>query len=167
MDHTHDHHGHDHHTHGHHGHDHHGHDHRPGHNGAPADHLHSHPGHLQAQGGEDAEARERIEDLCAAFIDGFTEAADKVSFLRLAGVPFEMAGADGLAMKLVDVAIRTDYQVGTASPGFASLELVYLPFAGTMVRERTRLDLVYVSLTERRDVPLGEIIGSKHAPPSG
>jgi hypothetical protein len=162
MDHTHDHHGHDHHTH-----DHDGHDHMPGHNGAPADHLHSHPGHLHAHGGEDAETRETIEDLCAAFIDGFTEAADKVSFLRLAGVPFEMVGADGLAMKLVDVAIRTDYQVGTASPGFASRELVYLPFAGAMVRERTRLDLVYVSLTERRDVPLGEIIGSKHGPPGG
>jgi len=148
MDHRHDHHEH-HHPHGH------------GHNGAPADHLHSHPGHLHAHGGGDAALRERIEDLCAAFIDGFAEAGDKVSFLRLAGIPFEIEGADGLAMKLVDVAIRSDYQVGTASPGFASRELVYLPFAGTMVRERTRLDLVYVSLTERRDVPLAEVIRTR------
>ena len=149
MDHKHDHHAHDH-THSHS----HGHmtGHMHGHNGAPADHLHSHPGHLHGQGGDPA--REEIEDLCAAFIEGFTEAPDKVSFLRLAGIPFEIDGADGLTLKLVDVAIRSDYQVGTASPGFASRELVYLPFAGAMVRERTRLDLVYVSLTERRDVDL-------------
>ena len=157
MDHTHD---HDRHGHDHGGHDHpHGHMH--GHNGAPADHLHSHPGRLHSHAGGDAELREKIEDLCAAFIDGFNEAADKVSFLRLAGIPFEIEGGDGLKMNLVDVAVRSEYQVGTASPGFASRELVYMPFAGAMVRERTQLDLVYVSLTERRDVPLAEVIRAR------
>ena len=147
-----------------HGHDHgHGHGHpnthaHMGHNGAPPRHLHSHM-HGPGQGEEGA--TDGLEELCATFIDGFREAEDKVSFLRLAGIPFEIPGEDGLSMKLVDVALSTEYQVGTASPGFASEELVYMPYTGALVRERVKLDFVYVSLKGRRDVPLAEVIGGR------
>jgi hypothetical protein len=47
------------------------------------------------------------------------KAQDKTSFLRLAGIPFERPGKGGAtALKLVDVALRTDWQVGTAAPSF-------------------------------------------------
>ncbi|KAA2314219.1 hypothetical protein DL237_04295 [Pseudooceanicola sediminis] len=142
-------HDHPHHHHGHHDdhhHDHtHGHDHRPpaqGHNGAHAHHLHSH-----AKPEDDAAD---LQVLTAQFIDGFVTAADKASYLKLAGVPLERAGQGGeTALKLVDIELKTEWQVGTASPSFGSRELSYLPFPGQMVRERTNMSLVYVSSSEK------------------
>ncbi len=49
----------------------------------------------------------------------------------------------------MDVELRTEWQVGTASPSFGSRELSYLPFPGEMVTERTNMGLVYVSLASR------------------
>jgi hypothetical protein len=128
---------------------HHGQGHTHGHNGPPeGEHLHSHPL------GRSAAEREELEVLASTFIDTFRQAADKTSWLRLAGVPFELRGSDGLMLKLVDVEIVSNWQVATASPGFGSRELVYLPMPGEMVKERTNFRLTYVSLTERRDLDL-------------
>lgn len=152
-DHPHDHahhHGHDHHGHHHHGHHHHG----PGHNHAAADHLHS---HLHS---EDRAAE--LQVLATQFIDGFVQAADKTSYLRLAGVPFERPGAGGAtALKLVDVALRTEWQVGTASPSFGTRELSYLPFPGLMVRERTNMSLVYVSMDEKSVLDIRDFLAGR------
>ena len=103
------------------------------------DHLHS---HLKPED----EAAE-LQVLAEQFIDGFTQAKDKMSYLRLAGVPLERKEPGGeLMMKLVDVQLTTEWQVGTASPSFGSPELSYLPYPGEMVTERTNLGFVYVSL---------------------
>ncbi|OOY26977.1 hypothetical protein BMI90_14775 [Thioclava sp. L04-15] len=136
------HHHHDHghaHSHGHsHDHAHHGH----GHNHAHGEHLHSHMHH------EDEAAD--LQVLATQFIDGFVQASDKTSYLKLAGVPFERASATGpKSLKLVDVELKTEWQVGTASPSFGSRELSYLPFPGEMVRERTNMSLIYVSMDEK------------------
>ncbi|MEO0829965.1 MAG: hypothetical protein AAFY03_05840, partial [Pseudomonadota bacterium] len=105
-----------------------------GHNHAH-DHLHS---HLKP---EDKAAE--LQVLTTQFIDGFVQAADKTAYLRLAGVPFERPGKGGdTALKLVDVALTTEWQVGTASPSFGSRELSYLSYPGDMVRERTNLALI-------------------------
>ena len=78
-----------------------------------------------------AKARARIcRRLAEAFIDGFRQAEDKTSYLRLAGVPDAIDGPDGLARRLVDVTVTDGFQVATASPGFGSRELVYLPYPG-------------------------------------
>ncbi len=112
-----------------------------GHNHAH-DHLHS---HLPP---EDAAAE--LQVLATQFIDGFVQAADKTAYLKLAGVPFERPGAGGAtALKLVDVSLTTEWQVGTASPSFGSRELSYLPFPGEMVKDRTNMALVYVSSDEK------------------
>lgn len=144
-------HGHDHH-HGH-GHDH-GHTHAgAGHNhvGPPPEHLHSH------MHGDDA--ADDLRDLATAFIEGFRSADDKTSFLRLAGVPFELEDDTGApTLKLVEVQLSNAYQVATASPAFGTPDLVYLPFHGSMVRDRTDMTFVYVSLFERRDVDLLEFL---------
>lgn len=133
-DHPHHHH-HHHHAHGH-GHD--ARDHPHGHN-RPDDHLHSH------MHGPDRAAE--LQVLTGQFIDGFVQAKDKMSYLRLAGVPLEKPGKDGgPPLKLVDVRLTTEWQVGTASPSFGSRELSYLPFPGEMIAERTNMALVYVSL---------------------
>jgi len=150
-DHHHHHHGHDHH------HDHH-HPHGPGHN-----HAHDHGEHLHSHVHGDA-AKERAEELrvlATAFLDGYRKAGDKTSFLRVAGVPFKRQGTDGLAMHLVETRIESNWQLGTASPAFGSRELVYLPYPGEMVSERETMSFTYVSLTERTDIDLTEILANR------
>jgi hypothetical protein len=118
------------------------------------DHLHS---HLKP---EDEAAEIRV--LATQFIDGFIQAADKTAYLRLAGVPFERRGSTGAkALKLVDVSLTTEWQVGTASPSFGSRELSYLPFPGEMVSERTNMALVYVSMDEKSLLDIRDFLAHK------
>ena len=92
------------HTHHQHGHDHHHHDvghnhsHGPGHNHTPDhDHLHSH-----VHGQSDADHAEELQVLSSSFVEGFRKADDKASYLRLADIPFQTTGKDGLTMHLVE-----------------------------------------------------------------
>ena len=112
------------HSHGHtHGHSHsrsddHGHPHpHSEHNSTPSEHLHSH-----MHGDNAHERAEEVKTLTASFLEGFRAASDKPSYLRLAGIPFQKTGEDGLTMNLVDASIHANWQIGTASPGFASRE---------------------------------------------
>ena len=124
-----------------------------GHNHA-RDHLHS---HLPPE-----DAAEELQVLATQFIDGFVQAADKTAYLRLAGVPFERPGKSGAAsLKLVDVSLATEWQVGSASPSFGSRELSYLPFPGAMVKERANMALVYVSSDEKSLLDIREFLSSR------
>lgn len=119
-------------------------------------HLHS---HLPP---EDAAAE--LQTLATQFIDGFVQAADKAAYLKLAGVPLERPGKTGpSALKLVDVSLTTEWQVGTASPSFGSRELSYLPFPGEMIRERTNMALVYVSMDEKDTLDIRTFLASKES----
>jgi hypothetical protein len=130
----------------------HDHPHPAGHNHPhDGDHLHSHM--------HDADEAADLQVLAAQFIDGFLQAKDKTSYLRLAGVAFERPGvAAASALKLVDVQLTTEWQVGTASPSFGSRELSYLPFPGSMVRERTNMALVYVSMDEKQTLDIRDFL---------
>ncbi len=129
-----------------------------GHNHPPAEpDLHSHPhGHPHAP----APDRDRDEDrlLADALMEGFKAAEDKASFLRMAQIPLHLHGEDGEMLRLVDVELRSAYQVATASPGFGTGDLVYLPFPANLIRERADMVFVYVSLKARRDVGLAEMV---------
>jgi len=135
-------------------HDHHHHPHD--HNHAGSDHLHSH-----VHGGSGADRAEELQALSASFIDGFRSAGDKISYLRLARVPFHRPGTDGLVQHLVDAKIESNWQIGTASPAFASRELVYMPFPGSMVQARETMIFTYVSLTERSDLDLIDLLSQR------
>ncbi|WP_417719109.1 hypothetical protein [Salipiger sp.] len=144
---------HDHHHHGPQGHHHHHHPHDHNHS-HDADHLHSHM--------HDHDEAADLQVLAAQFIDGFVTARDKTSYLKLAGVPFERPGTGGAkALKLVDVELRTEWQVGTASPSFGSRELSYLPFPGEMVTERTNMALVYVSMEEKSLLDIRDFLAKR------
>ncbi|MEM8742633.1 MAG: hypothetical protein AAGE13_14210 [Pseudomonadota bacterium] len=130
-----------------------------GHNHA-AEHLHSHakPEDMAAE----------LQVLSDQFIDGFRQAADKMAYLRLAGVPLERPDAQGgPSLKLVDVEIVTAWQMGTASPGFGTRELSYLPFPGEMIAERTNLGLIYVSLDRRDVLDLRDFLAARHSEAPG
>lgn len=123
-------------------------------------HNHSHE-HLHSHLKPEDQAAE-IQLLATQFIDGFIQAADKTAYLRLAGVPFERPGSTGAkALKLVDVSLTTEWQVGTASPSFGSRELSYLPFPGEMVSERTNMALVYVSMDEKSLLDIRDFLAHK------
>lgn len=129
----------------------HAHSHGHGHNHAHPDHLHSHM--------HDPDLAAELQVLSAQFIDGFVHARDKSSYLRLAGVPFERDGQEGKgSLKLVDVQLVTEWQVGTASPGFGTRQLSYLPYPGEMVQERTNMAFLYVSISERQVLDLKEFL---------
>ena len=127
--------------------------HGPGHNHDGVGHLHSHVHQHSAR-----DRDEELKVLMEGFIDGFRAAADKTSYLRIAGVPFQRPGSDGLTLRLVDAHIDSNWQIATASPAFGSRELVYMPYPGGMVRGRETMSFVYVSLTERADISLTEIL---------
>jgi len=127
-----------------------------GHNHAHGDHLHS---HVPA-----ADRARDLQVLSTQFIEGFVTAKDKMAYLRLAGVPLEIeAPAGGPSMKLVDVQLTTEWQVGTASPSFGSRELSYLPYPGEMVTERTNLGFVYVSIDAKHIVDLRSFLANHAA----
>jgi hypothetical protein len=94
----------------------------------------------------------------SAFIDGFRAAADKQGFLALARIPLELPDSDGPSLKLVEVILADSFEVGRASPGFASRELVYHPLPGKLVTSRTRLSFRYVSIARARELSLAEVL---------
>jgi hypothetical protein len=120
-----------------------------GHHHHPHDHNHSHADLLHSHLTPEAEAA-ALQVVTAECSDGFVAAKDKQAYLRLAGVPLERPGKAGASeLKLVDVKLTTEWQVGTASPSFGTRELSYLPFPGEMIRDRTNMFLVYVSMDEK------------------
>lgn len=101
--------------------------------------------------------------LEAAFIDGFRTASDRRGFLRLAAVPDELPHG----LKLVEVRIEDGYTVGSAAPGFASAELVYQPLPNGMIRGSSRLVFVYVSISQRRELSLADVVALRDGGESG
>ena len=129
-----------------------GHNHPPDH-----EHLHSHL-HDGPQAAAPGKRRDDDSLLADALMEGFDAADDKASFLRMARIPQHLQDADGSTLRLVDVELRYAYQIATASPAFNTDELVYLPFPASMIRERATMVFVYVSLRDRRDVGLEEMV---------
>jgi hypothetical protein len=96
-----------------------------------------------------------IED---AFISGFRAAPDKAGFLALARIPLELPGREGPGLKLLEVVLEESVEVGRASPGFASRELVYHPLPGKLVTTRMRLAFRYVSTERLEELSLAEVL---------
>ena len=117
-------------------------------------HLHSHM--------DEEDRAAEVGVLAAQFIEGFKAASDKASYLRLNGIPLEVASlTGGKPLKLVDMAIESAWQLAAASPGFGGGELNHMMFPGQMIDERVNCRLTYVSLAERRDVDLREMLAER------
>ena len=99
----------------------------------------------------------------AAFVDGFRQASDPTSFLRLARVPFELALADGTRLALLRVEVEAIADVGAVTPHLGGASFRYDPLPGRMVSRRSRLRFVYfdgqglraLGLTEVRNIAGG------------
>jgi len=155
------------------GHDHDHHDHHngggeptaagPGHNHAVAGrkpvqwHV---PHRADAPAGVAGQAPEPDLDLIeAAFVDGFRQASDATSFLRLAQVPFELTTADGVRLVLLRVELDAIADVGTVTPHLGGMSFRYDPLPARMVSRRSRLRFVYFDGQSLRALGLAEVRG--------
>jgi hypothetical protein len=149
------------HDHGHdHDHDHH-HDHGgPGHNRSserPAAQWqtpHS-PGQQPA-----ATAEADLDKVEAAFIDGFIDAPDPVSFLRLGRIPFEMIAADGATLNLLRVEIDALADVGSLTPHLGGGSFRYDPLPSSLVSHRRRLRFIYFDGEKLRPLTFTDVRAS-------
>ena len=98
--------------------------------------------------------------LESAFIDGFRQARDKQGFLRLAQIPLELDRPGQAGLKLMQVVIEEAFEVGRASPGFGSRELVYHPLPANLVTAQSQLHFRYVSADTLRELTLAEALGA-------
>lgn len=113
--------------------------------------VHAHP-HPHA-----AESAEEMKAVEAAFIAGFRDAPDKQAFLRLSSIPLSLDRPGATALKLIEVKLEDKFQVGSASPGFATRELSYQPLPAALVGQSTTLSFVYVSADAVVERSLAEI----------
>jgi hypothetical protein len=102
--------------------------------------------------------QEELQAAETAFVEGFRQVSDKLGFLRLARIPLEIEGVGEPSLKLMQVAVEEVFEVGRASPGFGSRELVYHPLPGKLVTSKTRLSFHYVSSTTAREFALAELL---------
>jgi len=110
---------------------------------------------------------EHLHAAEAAFIEGFRAASDKQAFLTLARIPLELTVPDGPGLKLVQVLLEDTVEVGRASRGFASKELVYQALPAALVTSATRLRFRYISAETVRELSLVEVTAAAshgHAP---
>jgi hypothetical protein len=125
----------------------HGHDHAHDHGAGSAHHHHA---NVAANAAE-------MKAVEAAFIAGFRDAPDKQAFLRLSGIPLSLERPSLTSLKLIEVKLTDKFQVGSASPGFATRELSYQPLPAALVAQTTTLAFVYVSADTVVEKVLSEV----------
>jgi hypothetical protein len=100
--------------------------------------------HLSADATPDHEHGEAdLDQVEAAFIEGFLAASDPTSFLRLAGIPFRARANDGAALSLLRVETDVVADVGSVTPHLGGGSFRYDPLPAQLVARRRRLRFVY------------------------
>jgi hypothetical protein len=138
--------GHHHHPHDHHaGHDHdeHHHDHSPGHNAMRRPVQWQTPHDPSANQKADPSPEPDFDLVETAFVAGFVNAPDPVSFLRLARIPFTGRTAAGETLQLLRVETDEAVDVASITPHLGGETMRYDPLPPRMVSRRRRLSFIY------------------------
>ncbi len=101
---------------------------------------------------------EEIKLLEQTFVDGYRKAEDKLGFMRLSGIPMELALDGCPACKLVKVKVSDTFTVGSAGPGFGSKDPVYHPFPGEMVTSEVVLEFLFVHADGTKIYTLAQLL---------
>jgi len=101
-------------------------------------------------------AQSDLDLVEAAFVEGFLDASDATSFLRLARVPFEGTAPDGARLALLRVEVDSVADVGSITPHLGGATFRYDPLPARMVSHRKRLRLVYFDGQGTRLLQLAE-----------
>lgn len=91
----------------------------------------------------DEQGEPDLDQVEAAFAEGFTAAGDPTSFLRLANVPFAATARDGTKLVLLRVEIESVTDVGSLMPHLGGATFRYDPLPAALVTRRRRLRFVY------------------------
>jgi hypothetical protein len=94
----------------------------------------------------------------AAFAEGFMDASDPTSFLRLAHVRFEGIASDGAKLALLRVEVDAVADVGSVSPHLGGGTFRYDPLPAKLVSRRKRLRFVYFDGQGLRQLALADVI---------
>lgn len=101
--------------------------------------------------------RERDLDLVeASFVEGFQEAKDPTSFLRMASIPFVGVGSDGQRLHLLRVETGISADVGSVTPSFGGGAVLYDPLPAQLVQQRKDLAFIYHDGRAQRRLSFGE-----------
>jgi hypothetical protein len=93
----------------------------------------------------------------AAFAEGFAEASDPTSFLRLASIPFEAVADDGVKLALLRVEVEAVTDVGSLTPHLGGGGMRFDPLPARMVSRRKRLRFMYFDGTTLRPLDLAQV----------
>ena len=117
------------------------------------------PHRERTQEKQDKVARRPEPDLDlveAAFAEGFAEASDPTSFLRLAHIPFEAVADDGAKLALLRVEVETVTDVGSLTPHLGGGSMRFDPLPARMVSRRKRLRFMYFDGTTLRPLDMAQ-----------
>jgi hypothetical protein len=110
--------------------------------------------------GQDMVVRRAEPDLDlveAAFAEGFAQASDPTSFLRLASIPFEAVAGDGAKLALLRVEVEAVTDVGSLTPHLGGGSMRFDPLPARMVSRRKRLRFMYFDGTTLRPLDLAQV----------
>jgi hypothetical protein len=92
-----------------------------------------------------------------AFAEGFSQASDPTSFLRLAQVPFRALAQDKARLALLRVEVDAVTDVGAVMPHLGGETFRFDPLPASMVSRRRRLRFVYFDGKGLRLLELAEV----------
>lgn len=108
----------------------------------------------------DHDAYHRLEDM---FAEGYRAARDKLVYLRLAHIPFELLGDQAsdsdFRMHLKSVRIEEVFEAGSVTPAFGSNHLIHQMYPHELVKRRKSLKFVYVHHDGAVEKSLYELLG--------
>jgi hypothetical protein len=110
--------------------------------GPPAEHDHGEPD---------------LDLVEAAFVEGFGDAGDPTSFLRMAHVPFDAVSTDGARLSLLRVEVNAATDVGAITPHLGGTTFRYDPLPARMISRRKRLRFVYFDGQRLHSLDLAQV----------
>ena len=97
------------------------------------------------------------------FIDGYRAAKNKLVYLRLAHIPFQLPTNDhsvtDSTLYLNAVKIENIYEVGSVSPTFGTDQILHQMYPGDMVRAQHSLRFIYLQADGIVEKSLQELLG--------
>lgn len=108
----------------------------------------------------DHEAYHRLEDL---FVEGYRAARDKLVYLRLAHIPFELpadrSSNSDARMYLKTVRVEEVFEAGSVKPAFKTDRLIHQMYPHELVESSRLLRFVYVNHDGAVEKSLYELFG--------
>ncbi len=104
----------------------------------------------------DHESYHKLEEM---FVEGYRNAKDKMLYLRMAHIPFELppSSTEEVPYYLQQLHITEKVDVGHVAPAFASPKLVHQMFPHELVRSSTQLTFIYVNQHGIKECSLQEL----------